>query len=627
MAEKTKVLTATLRAKESEVEDKLTSALEAQKAYEAKKTELAAFQTKVKEEQEEKTTRKKQVALHSFFKPVKQEVKEEEDKPIFPEEITGVRKKRMTVAEARKQLRQSEFGRSLLQQASQEKQAELDFREKQKQLRQAQRQQDALALKEAKWKAKLERPEEQVKKEQGEDPKSLREVEAGIHRAELQQKVRKTLGDGQKRMRQEPVPLARKKLTEQLDARMKEPGPKGKEFWQEVEKDFLCSKNYVLQLLSKEGRAETERRLKRCRGQGRHRYWMTLLRGEGRGSRKERSEDTKGGFLRDLKQDVKAWADQQIRMGHDLSAADLLAELKDRAEDLVWRLEGKARREAGEQAAASGKDVSEEDQKLAEEAYLDIMEKHKLKASRDLLSNCTRQARHWQQEALLRFCDLVERESDLTFPMSPEESRLVCFLSWQSFDRIVHLLCYGNLDTLAEFCADPLLLQQQRENIPVVGSDAVPVYLDTSTGKVLVSGDVITAQAKRNLAKRLNLPTEEVPDKMHLTAEGESRQDKNRLTWVQRWACYNYFQRPGPGKQPKRIKGEILRSILMVHCNQPVRLELICPHTDTWLQDHHVSRERESDLNGLKLQQRDQGSRQNIPLTLTPLLLYTQGCP
>ena len=140
-------------------------------------------------------------------------------------------------------------------------------------------------------------------------------------------------------------------------------------------------------------------------------------------------------------------------------------------------------------------------------------------------------------------------------------------LGWQSFDRLCYFLSYGSEAELKDFVAEPKKFIEHREELPIVASDAVPVYLDISTGKVLVPAKVLDACARRQLAKRKGLEPEELTEDIHLVAEGASRQDKDRLTWLCRQNCNNYFKKVREGEPAVRVTGRMLDSILFVHCS------------------------------------------------------------
>ena len=133
-----------------------------------------------------------------------------------------------------------------------------------------------------------------------------------------------------------------------------------------------------------------------------------------------------------------------------------------------------------------------------------------------------------------------------------------------------------------------------RDDLPIVASDAVPVYLDISTGKILVSTDVLHAAQKRRLAKTLGTEPDEVPDQMHIVAQGESRQDKDRLTWICRQVLYGALKKPTVNEQGEevpapRVTGKMLRSVLVVHCSTHVCLDDIDDSVEpgVWLCDQN----------------------------------------
>ena len=101
---------------------------------------------------------------------------------------------------------------------------------------------------------------------------------------------------------------------------------------------------------------------------------------------------------------------------------------------------------------------------------------------------------------------------------------------WQSFDRLCYILAYGSEEDLSSFVADPAKWIKHREEMPIAAHDAVPVYLDISTGKILVSTGVLDAISKCRLAKKHGKEPEEITEDIHLVAEGASRGEKDRMT-------------------------------------------------------------------------------------------------
>ena len=107
-------------------------------------------------------------------------------------------------------------------------------------------------------------------------------------------------------------------------------------------------------------------------------------------------------------------------------------------------------------------------------------------------------------------------------------------------------------------------LIENRSQIAVVGQDAVPVYLDLSTIRVLARAEVLDACRMRKHAKRLaeegkseaivELSGVEKPS----DAEGASRREKNRMTLFMRQALIGYFD-----EQVEVPKGEVLGVALL----------------------------------------------------------------
>ena len=74
-------------------------------------------------------------------------------------------------------------------------------------------------------------------------------------------------------------------------------------------------------------------------------------------------------------------------------------------------------------------------------------------------------------------------------------------------------------------------------------------------------------------------------NRSHKVCEGSSRADKDRLTWICRQVCFNYFKKVREGEDAPRVRGEMLPSILLVQGSVFCRLENICFDTETWLED------------------------------------------
>ena len=74
----------------------------------------------------------------------------------------------------------------------------------------------------------------------------------------------------------------------------------------------------------------------------------------------------------------------------------------------------------------------------------------------------------------------------LTLPMTPAEAELVQELTLMNFSYIVNHPATASLAELKGWVANPGDWIENREDTAWVSSDAVPVYLDISTGEILV---------------------------------------------------------------------------------------------------------------------------------------------
>ena len=138
--------------------------------------------------------------------------------------------------------------------------------------------------------------------------------------------------------------------------------------------------------------------------------------------------------------------------------------------------------------------------------------------------------------------------------MHQAESQLLVKTGWQSFDRVCHILAYGSKEDLKDFVSDPDSFIKHREDLPIAAHDAVPVYLDISSGKILVSTNVLDAISKRRLAKATGQEPDKLTEDIHLTTEGASRGEKDRMTWLCRESLYNYFKK---SKDAAKSKPEV----------------------------------------------------------------------
>ena len=192
----------------------------------------------------------------------------------------------------------------------------------------------------------------------------------------------------------------------------------------------------------------------------------------------------------------------------------------------------------------------------------------------------------YRRHRLAWVCDLFSRVPSNVMPMTAEEANLVCELTLQSFDSLLHSLHTKSGQELAPFVADPDAWVQNRKRTALLMRDAVPVYLDCSTGKILVPMERLSAERQKIMRSSL-------PGKRSLTldytspneAQGATRKDKNRLTWICRQAIHGLFDCT-PGSLPE---GKILPSVLLVPGSQPARLEdMSLQEPSVWLRTHNV---------------------------------------
>ena len=378
------------------------------------------------------------------------------------------------------------------------------------------------------WREKVE--EEKV--EEKEEDKDEEAVKEGLKQEKLLSKLkRKRSGDHKPRVRKDTTRQQREETRAFLDSKLSDLDEKQPWlWWNERAKETKMPVKVMRQLCGEKIRSQDAASKAESR-KGRKRYWR---RNESSttGMRKKRkfTEDAscqEGGLLRPQKMLVKKWAEEEMAENQGLCGNDLLYQFELELEDFIWLLQARAKSEG-------------------EERNLTDMEQRKLQAALSSLKSCAdRTQKGSVKQSLLKFCEVVERRPNLVFPMTLEESKLVCSLTWASFDRLMHVLLYGSDEDLAAFSALPAdEYRAQVEDMPIVNTDAVPVYLDCSTGKVLMHTSVLRLAQLRRLAKKSGAEPGEVPDQLHLTAEGESRQDKDRLTWLVRLMARNGFKKP-----------------------------------------------------------------------------------
>ncbi len=184
-------------------------------------------------------------------------------------------------------------------------------------------------------------------------------------------------------------------------------------------------------------------------------------------------------------------------------------------------------------------------------------------------------------------CDLVQRRPNNVVPLTDAENNVICKLSYQAWDWLVNKIQCGTVDDLKGFVVDPDSFVNNRSQTAVIAQDATPVYLDISTGKVMIRASALDAARRRLLEKRLakvdlgdtvvNLAHVEKPN----DARGATRREKNRLSMILRQGLTGYFD-----ETKEMPEGHILDSVLIVHAARHARLELMSfAEPSYWLRD------------------------------------------
>ena len=109
----------------------------------------------------------------------------------------------------------------------------------------------------------------------------------------------------------------------------------------------------------------------------------------------------------------------------------------------------------------------------------------------------------YAKAGLLHFCKLSERTPGNVVPFTAAENDLICMPSWQQWDGLLHKIATGIVHELRTYVADPEGLIKNRNNVSLCFQDAVPVYLDLSTGKVAVRYDCLDERRQRSLLEKL----------------------------------------------------------------------------------------------------------------------------
>eukprot|EP00969_Alexandrium_andersonii_P184332 8143962-Alexandrium_andersonii.AAC.1 len=81
-------------------------------------------------------------------------------------------------------------------------------------------------------------------------------------------------------------------------------------------------------------------------------------------------------------------------------------------------------------------------------------------------------------------------------PLTIPESELICELTWQNWGWLIHTLATGQPKDLELFVADPASWIERRAETAILCWGAVPVYLDSSTGKLAIQHNSLPAGAQ-----------------------------------------------------------------------------------------------------------------------------------
>jgi len=313
--------------------------------------------------------------------------------------------------------------------------------------------------------------------------------------------LRKKVGDGKVRERADVSGTVRKQLTVWLEAEAAKGDLVGKAFWDAAQKETLLSPSLLKGLLTEEGKERTASLCDKNKA-GRQRYWRRFCT---KGQMRKVNEDRKGGLLRGCKRKVREWCEEEMSQGHDLSAQDLLYQYEGEVEELEYQLK-KHRKvseclgepvpvseipedyEAAERIAEGsnpaqltsltdllakartlregGGKMEESEGEMSARTSDEELRARTLHECASFLTNGmqSKQNRAYHKQNLLSFCGVVERKPDLVFPMTEEESKLVCNLSWYSFDRVVHILSYGSEQDLETFVRNPKEFKEKVED-------------------------------------------------------------------------------------------------------------------------------------------------------------------
>jgi hypothetical protein len=218
-------------------------------------------------------------------------------------------------------------------------------------------------------------------------------------------------------------------------------------------------------------KALTRRARARAKGQEDQLHWQGTDREATQATARkarERREATQSLFAKEEAQ-VKLWSQRKMEGGFALCLTDL-------AEKFFFILES-TEHELKNLQEDQGCLTQEDDAKLK-------MVSHRLK----LLSEKKHHMKYLK--ARLRcVCNLVQRMPGNVVPFTAAENEMIIKLSWQGWDWLVDKIARAAVDVLSRFVSEASKMIDNRATIAVIAQDAVPVYLDLSTGRFMRKPD------------------------------------------------------------------------------------------------------------------------------------------
>jgi hypothetical protein len=168
---------------------------------------------------------------------------------------------------------------------------------------------------------------------------------------------------------------------------------------------------------------------------------------------------------------VKLWSQRQMQGGFELCITDLADEFILILESTEYELTHRQR----DQGCLTMKDAT------------------KLKLVSDRLEFLTgeksRENMKYLKARLGCVCNLVQRMPGNVVPFTAPENEMIIKLSWQGWDWLVDIIARGSVERLDNFVSQAEKMIENRDTIAVIAQDAVPVYLDLSTGRLMRKPD------------------------------------------------------------------------------------------------------------------------------------------